>query len=95
MMNVYYAVGVTLDELLGKYLHIASQHDEVDTIAVKNLKLTLLHLRFVVTRHRNDLKRDSETLTCRGKVRVIADNHGNLHIPFTGYIARKHVIKAM
>lgn len=95
MMYIYHTVWIPVYEILRQYLHVAGKHNEVDAIAVEQLKLALLHLGLVVLGNRDDLKRYVKLLADNGEIRMIAYYDGNLHIPFAGDIPCKYVIQAM
>ena len=63
------------EEIRGKHLHVAGEHDQVDAETLEQLELPLLGLDFVLFGHRDHFQRNMVEVGPPNGIRMIADYH--------------------
>ena len=95
MMNIDDPVGIRLDHLLRNDLHVAGQHDEIDSVLRQQTHLFGFLPLLVLLGDREQVKRNIETAGHMFQIGVVADDQGNLHVPFSGGIPGQHIVQAV
>ena len=95
MVDVDDAVGISIDEVFGKDLHVSRKDYKVDVVAIEYLKLALLHFGFVVAIDRNNFIWDIELLGDKSQVGMIAYDDGDFDVPLSGGVSCKDVVKTV
>lgn len=94
-MNIDNALMIMIDKIRAENLHIARQDDEIYIVVFQQFELPAFLLLLVALIDRQIKVIDAETLGDRRHVFVITDYQRYFRLPFSGFIARKNVVKTM
>ena len=95
MVNVDDARAIRVDDQRGKYLHVASENDQLDRMVAQSVENRAFLLRARVGSDRKVDVRNSHVLHEIGMIRMVVDDHGDLGGKLAGTPATEEVEQAM
>jgi len=77
VVNIDDLLGILVNELAGKHLHVAGQHDQFNVVIAKQLDLLALRFRLVFFGYGNYMIGDSVEVRVALGIRMVADHQRN------------------
>ena len=97
MMNIDDAIGIVVDEVLRNDLHVSGEYNKGNFFFVLKFALFLFdqwHVAVVFV-DVPDVIGDRELFGHVAEIFVVAENAGDLDVPFSGFISRQQIIEAV
>ena len=95
VMYINNLIRISINHLLGNYLHIARQYNKCNIMLGKQFHLLTLLFFFRLLCDRKQIERNSEPLCYMLQIRMVTYNKRYFYIPFSGCISCQYIEKTV